>query len=430
MSLGNILKALAPIAAGAAFGPGGAALAGSAGSTGSAIAAGAVTGAGIAALSGDDPLMGAATGGLGGYGGAGVGQAMRNTATLGATDVTKIGAQGFGPGAYSGTAPTLGEGFSASMKAPGKFLSNFGGGARFDGNKIITESDAAKKGALKLGAVGLPALGQAMVPEYNANPDDNPMSKYDPNRRLNLNMPTGIQNALTRDSNLRLNQPFARFAQGGRAGVDYDSTRPSGGNMDLMNEPFFGETGMDFFNIERATERFTPGVDPFYPEADKMMIMRRQLDNEIGQLSEELRMQGPFLTDDSRRELETAIDAKIYARNIAEPTFERQRAEDENTKMDMQMREYRLGMQEGGYLETGMGDGMSDDIPSSIEGEQPAALSENEFVIPADVVSGLGNGSSDAGAEQLYAMMDRVRKARTGTEKMGKEVNAERLMPA
>ena len=187
---------------------------------------------------------------------------------------------------------------------------------------------------------------------------------------------------------------------------------------------------MDFFLMERGDERMTPGVNPFYPEADKMMIMRRQLDNEIAQLSEELKMQGPFLTDDSRRELETAIDAKIYARNIAEPTFERQRAEDENTKMDMQMREYRLGMQEGGYLETGMGDGMSDDIPSSIEGEQPAALSENEFVIPADVVSGLGNGASDAGAEQLYAMMDRVRKARTGTEKMGKEVNAERLMPA
>ena len=77
-----------------------------------------------------------------------------------------------------------------------------------------------------------------------------------------------------------------------------------------------------------------------------------------------------------------------------------------------------------------MGDGMSDNIPSSIDGAQPVLLSENEFVVPADVVSGLGNGSSDAGAEQLYAMMDRVRKARTGTEKMGKEVNAERLMPA
>ena len=70
------------------------------------------------------------------------------------------------------------------------------------------------------------------------------------------------------------------------------------------------------------------------------------------------------------------------------------------------------------------------DYASKLLGEQPAALSENEFVIPADVVSGLGNGSSDAGAQQLYAMMDRVRKARTGTEKMGKEIKAERLMPA
>ena len=92
--------------------------------------------------------------------------------------------------------------------------------------------------------------------------------------------------------------------------------------------------------------------------------------------------------------------------------------------------EIMRGMQEGGYLETGMGDGVSDEIPASLDGEQDILLSENEFVIPADVVSGLGNGSSDAGAEQLYAMMDRVRKARTGTEKMGKEVNAERLMPA
>ena len=87
-------------------------------------------------------------------------------------------------------------------------------------------------------------------------------------------------------------------------------------------------------------------------------------------------------------------------------------------------------LQEGGYLETGVGDGVSDEIRGSIDGQQTVLLSENEFVIPADVVSGLGNGSSDAGAEKLFAMMDRVRKARTGTEKMGREITAERLMPA
>jgi hypothetical protein len=76
----------------------------------------------------------------------------------------------------------------------------------------------------------------------------------------------------------------------------------------------------------------------------------------------------------------------------------------------------------GRYLR-GETDGMADKIPSSIDGVQPAALSHGEFVIPADVVSHLGNGNSDAGAEQLYKMMDRVRKDRTGTTKQGKKIN-------
>jgi len=76
----------------------------------------------------------------------------------------------------------------------------------------------------------------------------------------------------------------------------------------------------------------------------------------------------------------------------------------------------------GRYLQ-GKTDGMADEIPSSIDGEQPAALSHGEFVIPADVVSHLGNGNSDAGAQKLYEMMDRIRKARTGTTEQGKEIN-------
>jgi len=78
----------------------------------------------------------------------------------------------------------------------------------------------------------------------------------------------------------------------------------------------------------------------------------------------------------------------------------------------------------GRYLQ-GKTDGMADEIPSSIDGKQPAALSHGEFVIPADVVSHLGNGNSDAGAEKLYEMMARIRKARTGTTKQGKEIDAD-----
>jgi hypothetical protein len=87
------------------------------------------------------------------------------------------------------------------------------------------------------------------------------------------------------------------------------------------------------------------------------------------------------------------------------------------------------GYAEGGMLE-GPGDGMSDSLAAQIDGSQPAALSQGEFVVPADVVSHLGNGSSDAGSKRLYAMMDKVRQARTGTEKQGKEINPERYMPA
>ena len=282
----DVLYSAAPVAAGFIAGP-----------AGYALAAGAATGAGIAAMRGQDPLMGAVTGGFGGAGGAGLAGASgglssipnANTAlstgpnlAVGSVPTGSMVA-GAGSTAGTGTGITAGTRFSNMMSNPGQTLSNYGDGSKF-------------KGAGKLGSLGLPAIGEALVPDYDAEPDD-PRSKYDPNRRLNVGMTTGIQNALKRDSGLRLNQPFMPF-------------------------------------------------------------------------------------------------------------------------------------NEGGYLETGMGDGMSDDISTSIEGEQPAALSENEFVLPADVVSHIGNGSSDAGAEQLYAMMDRIRKDRTGNEEQGRDIMPQEYMPA
>lgn len=85
---------------------------------------------------------------------------------------------------------------------------------------------------------------------------------------------------------------------------------------------------------------------------------------------------------------------------------------------------------DGGRLLKGPGDGMSDDIPAKIGDKQPARLADGEFVVPADVVSGLGNGSTDAGARKLYMMMDKVRQARTGKKSQGKEINPSKYMPA
>lgn len=83
---------------------------------------------------------------------------------------------------------------------------------------------------------------------------------------------------------------------------------------------------------------------------------------------------------------------------------------------------------DGGQLLKGPGDGMSDNIPAKIGNSQPARLADGEFVIPADVVSHLGNGSTDAGAKQLYVMMEKIRKARTGNKKQGKRINPSKFL--
>jgi hypothetical protein len=85
---------------------------------------------------------------------------------------------------------------------------------------------------------------------------------------------------------------------------------------------------------------------------------------------------------------------------------------------------------DGGQMLRGPGDGMSDSIPARIGSRQPARLADNEFVVPADVVSHLGNGSSDAGAKKLYSMMAQVRKARTGKKNQAPKINADKYLPA
>ena len=82
-----------------------------------------------------------------------------------------------------------------------------------------------------------------------------------------------------------------------------------------------------------------------------------------------------------------------------------------------------------GYYLGGKTDGMADDVPATIDGTQEARLSDGEFVIPADVVSHLGNGNSDAGADQLHGMMDNVRMERTGNPEQGKQIDPNKFMP-
>ena len=78
----------------------------------------------------------------------------------------------------------------------------------------------------------------------------------------------------------------------------------------------------------------------------------------------------------------------------------------------------------------GSGDGMDDMIPATMQGDQDVLLSDGEFIVPADVVSGIGNGSSEAGADKLEDMMDRVRELRTGGVMQPPDVPDRMMLPA
>jgi hypothetical protein len=91
-------------------------------------------------------------------------------------------------------------------------------------------------------------------------------------------------------------------------------------------------------------------------------------------------------------------------------------------------RQFAQGGDINGYYLGGTTDGMADRIPATIDNMQPAALSDGEFVIPADVVGHLGNGNSDAGAQNLYSMMERVRKDRTGNPEQGRQIDPNKYL--
>ena len=84
---------------------------------------------------------------------------------------------------------------------------------------------------------------------------------------------------------------------------------------------------------------------------------------------------------------------------------------------------------DGGRLLKGPGDGVSDSIPATIGGKQAARLAEGEFVIPARIVSELGNGSTDAGAKRLYAMMDRIKAKRRKTKDIAADTKSYHYLP-
>jgi hypothetical protein len=189
-----------------------------------------------------------------------------------------------------------------------------------------------------------------------------------------------------------------------------NTTPPAGGDMPAMSFHGFPSLTMPFKSAQQAgksgeSASRIPGVPDYMVAADTPDVTSRGM----------------------TMEYTPADRARDEAMRSRSPTYDASEAE-RMQQITGAAQGGLMGLAKGRYLQ-GNTDGMADKLRTFIDGKQPAALSHGEFVIPADVVSHLGNGNSDAGAKKLYSMMDKIREARTGTKKQGKQINPDKFMP-
>jgi len=398
LNLGSMFKSALPIAAGFAFGPAAGAAMGM-GATAGGIAAGALTGAGIAAFSDENILQGALFGGLGGMGG---GSMAGAAGTVGAGAGNTIAAQNLG---VDLTADKLASqalnqatnwGGQASKMAPQAYMDT------------LTKSVGAPTSQLMSAGGGQGVRGAAgNIPSWMGGGE---------------HMVTNYGQAAVAPSNLNtlVSQPGAVASQMG------------GGNKLLGYGKMAGIAGMPLIagyeppTYGASEGEFEPPYDPHSQLDLSMDTGLRLLANggDVGFGGGEGDFvagnfaAGDFAGDDSFGEFSEVTQAGQFD-NFDEfndfandPVLQFER---DNNLFNPEVNQPLPTdtFSPGRFIE-GAGDGLSDSIPANIEGQQEARLSDGEFVVPADVVSGIGNGSSDAGSAKLFDMMSKIRKRRTG----------------
>ena len=336
---------------------------------------------------------------------------------------------------------------------------------------------STSKGAMKLGLAGLPILAAAYEPETFTDEQMREAESYDPYETLNLNDPaldSGIAESLNEDSGLRL---YAKeggmvptYAEGGevernqraRQGMNDALARNKGTAyaQPITNVASNASSNVNIAGADNSTSNIRGGVGSLNvnsgaigqsPNAVAAAALR---DTKFKMLNGyEVPLDFTPATERQGNVFSgyTPATQASHTYNSASKQWEKSKpiqptfriGGDNGSTLNAYNAPFSgyggpeagiAQFAEGGYLGGGdvnvQGDGMSDDIPANIDNEQPAALSEGEFVVPADVVSHIGNGSSEAGAKEFYGMMDRVRMARTGRKKQSPEIDPERFMPA
>jgi hypothetical protein len=286
-------------------------------------------------------------------------------------------------------------------------------GAQYGDRMTRAYEDIAKKRAMEMGEKFVPQENYARIQPTMVNPQSGTYGgiasigrQIDPNTRVNAM--ANIQRT-----------PYDRNAMESvrRLGVGVDRQLGRDTNLSAFYEQ--DPMGRDKMGGARLTQRFEEGGP-----------VKHMLGGGLTAMMDSLMAQNPqmFLPKYEYDNTTQRYSTVNQPQQSGLPTY----------RFDPATREYQAlaagghlgGYSDGGRMLKGPGDGMSDDIPGVIGNKQPARLADGEFVVPADVVSHLGNGSTDAGAKRLYAMMDEVRRARTGNKKQGKKIKAEKYLPA
>jgi len=327
---------------------------------GEAMLLGAAMGGGSAAITGGDPLKGALLGGLTGGAGAGIGGALGGAAGTEAALATA--------GTEAATSATMANALPASSLASTPIAPGLAPGQSFAQASQLANTAAANQGITSainnalplsegLGSTGITGLPSNFTPPPSLVIPTPPVSSAIP--------PTGGT----------FTEGMAKFASDPMASLQANkfTAAASGlagaiGGRETMKGPEEYDGPLKRFRFNPETYR--PAM---YAEGGIANLAGGGYDRMVGE-------QPMYMSNMARGGISDLGGYSDYAR--------------------------------GGRMLKGPGDGMSDSIPASIAGKRPARLANEEFVVPADVVSHLGNGSSDAGAKQLYAMMDRVRTAR------------------
>ena len=424
---------------------------------GEAMLIGAAVGGGSSALMGGDPIKGAMLGAAGGGLGAGLGAAAGASGSLGSagaassfgTGLSSAGTGAVGGGTLGGTTGgatfgSLGAGTGAVGGTAGGTLGGTAGGSLGAGSSVLAASANPS-----LYGSGISALSSAAPTVGSGIGAGSSMVSPTTMSLANAVGPGNITGFAPALSNAKL----GLIAGGGALSGMMDAERNK-----------FGVPGKEDYVSSFDSSKFRRSEPTYAPEgvyrpeyktyAAEGGIMRLavggSVDDEMGGDYSAMGMdqgnmqKGLFglgyaeggiseiLEDAKAQGLTLEAYQNIYGRGNAIDKM--QKALKEGMMVNPGMARGGIsslgGYSDGGRMLKGPGDGMSDSIPASIANKQPARLADGEFVIPADVVSHLGNGSTDAGAKQLYAMMDKVRKARTGKKKQAPAVKANRYMPA